>query len=100
MFKETEKQRLQTAKMRVLRKIVVGVRRIHHVMNEEIKECLRHEGIVDQVGHKSEVWKHRVEERKGSLMKMVMNSTSPGKRPRGRPRKWWSTPCLSEECSY
>ena len=92
VVKENEKQRLQEAEMRVLRK-TLRLHRIDHVRSHEIiiiRECLRHEGIVDQVGHKREVWKHRVEERKGSLMERVMNSTGPGKRPRGRSRKQWS----------
>ena len=86
MLKEREKQRVQAAEMRVLRKIT-GVRRIDHVRNEDIRAQLRQEGVVEQVGRKREVWKKHVEEQIGSITEMVMCGVVPGKRPRGRPRK-------------
>ena len=49
VLKEREKQRVQAAEMRVLRKIA-GVRRIDHVRNEDIRAQLRQEGVVEQVG--------------------------------------------------
>ena len=89
VLKEREKQRVQAAEMRVLRKIA-GVRRIDHVRNEDIRAQLRQEGVVEQVGRKREVWKKQVEEQIGSITEMVMRGVVPGKRPRGRPRKRWS----------
>ena len=56
MLKEREKQRVQAAEMRVLRKIA-GVMRIDHVRNEDIRAQLMQEGVVEQVGRKREVWK-------------------------------------------
>ena len=89
VLKEREKQRVQAAEMRVLRKIA-GVRRVDHVRNEDIRAQLRQEGVVEQVGRKREVWKKQVEEQVGSITEMVMRGVVPGKRPRGRPRKRWS----------
>ena len=88
VLKEREKQRVQAAEMRVLRKIA-GVRRIDHVRNDDIRTQLGHEGIVEQV-RRREVWKKQVEEQVGSITEMVMSGVVPGKRPRGRPRKRWS----------
>ena len=85
---EREKQRVQAAEMRVLRKI--GVRRIYHVRNDNIRTQLRQEEIVEQVRRKREVWKKQVEEQVGSITEMVMSGVVPGKRPRGRPKKRWS----------
>ena len=56
VLKKREKQRVQAAGMRVLRKIA-GVRRIDHVRNEDIRAQLRQEGVMEQVGRKREVWK-------------------------------------------
>ena len=56
VLKEREKQRIQAAEMRVLRKIA-GVRRIDHVRNADIRAQLRQEGVVEQVGRRREVWK-------------------------------------------
>ena len=86
VLKKREKQRVQAAGMRVLRKIA-GVRRIDHVRNEDIRAQLRQEGVVEQVGRKREVWKKQVEEQIGSITEMVVRGVVPGKRPRGRPRK-------------
>ena len=86
---EREKQRVQAAEMRVLRKIE-GVRRIDHVRNEDIRAQLRQKGVVEQVGRKRKVWKKHVEEQIRSITEMVMRGVVPGKRPRGRPRMRWS----------
>ena len=88
VLKEKEKQRVQAAEMRVLRKIA-GVRRIDHVRNDDIKTQLGHEGIVEQVRRRREVWKKQVEQ-VVSITEMVMSGVVPGKRPRGRPRKRWT----------
>ena len=61
VLKEREKQRVQAAEMRVLRKIA-GVRRIDHVRNDDIRTQLGQEGIVEQVHRRREVWKKQVEE--------------------------------------
>ena len=89
VLKEREKQRVQAAEMRVLRKIA-GVKRIDHVRNDDIRTQLGEEGIVEQVRRRREVWKKQVEEQVGSITEMVMSGVVPGKRPRGRPRKQWS----------
>ena len=85
VLKEREKQRVQAAEMRVLRKIA-GVRRKDHGRNYDIRAQLRQEGIVEQVRRKREVRNKQV----GSIAEMVMSGVVPGKRPRGRPRKRWS----------
>ena len=79
-----EKQRIQAAEMRVLVRKTAGVRRMDHMKNGDIRQQLRQEGVVEQVGSK------RVEEQIGSMTEMVMSGTVPGKGPRGRPRKRWS----------
>ena len=88
VLQEREKQRIQAAEMRVLRKIA-GVR-MNHVRNDDIRAQLRQEVVVEQVGRRREVWKKRVEEQIGSMTEMVMSGAVPGRRPRGRPRKQWS----------
>ena len=85
MLMEREKERVQAAEMRVLRKIA-GVKRIDNVRNEDIRSQLRQEGVVEQVSRKREVWKKQVEEQIGSITDMVMSGVV-RKRPRGRPRK-------------
>ena len=82
VLKEREKQRVQAAEMRVLRKIA-GVKRIDHVRNDDIRTQLGQEGIVEQVHIRREVWKKQVEEQVGSITEMVMSGVVPGKRPRG-----------------
>ena len=77
VLKEREKQRVQAAEMRVLRKIA-GVRRIDHVRNKDIRAQLRQEGVVEQVGRKREVWKKKVEEQIGSITEMAMHGVVPG----------------------
>ena len=89
MLKEREKQRVQAAEMRVLRKIA-GVKKIDHIRNDDIRSQLGQEGIVEQVRRRREVWKKQVEEQVGSITEMVMSGVVPWKRPRGRPRKRWS----------
>ena len=89
VLKEREKQRVQAAEMRVLRKIA-EVKRIDHVRNDDIRTQLGQEGIVEQVRRRREVWEKQVEEQVGSITEMVMSGVVPGKRPRGRPRKRWS----------
>ena len=89
VLKEKEKQRVQAAEMRVLRKIA-GVKRIDHVRNDDISTQLGHEEIVEQIRRRREVWKKQVEEQVESVSEMVMSGVVPGKRPRGRPRKRWS----------
>ena len=66
MLKEREKQKVQAAEMRVLRKIA-GVRRIDHVRNDDIRTQLRQEEIVEQACRKREFWKKQIEEQVGSI---------------------------------
>ena len=61
VLKERERQRIQAAEMRLLRKIA-GVRRMDRVRNDDVRAQLRQEGVVEQVGRKRGVWKKRVEE--------------------------------------
>ena len=61
VLKERERQRIQAAEMRLLRKIA-GVRRMDRVRNDDVRAQLRQEGVVEQVGRKRGVWKKQVEE--------------------------------------
>ena len=85
VLKDREKQRVQAAEMRVLRKIA-GVRRLDHVRNYDIRAQLRQEGIVELVHSKKEVWKKQVEELVESITELIMSGVVPGKRS----RKQWS----------
>ena len=72
VLKEREKQRVQAAEMRVLRKIAV-VRRIDNMRNDDIRTQLRQEGIVEQVRRKREVWKKQVEDVIANVVAMYLS---------------------------
>ena len=72
VLKEREKQRVQAAEMRVLRKIA-GVRRIDNMRNDDIRTQLRQEGIVEQVRRKREVWKKQVEDVIANVIAMYLS---------------------------
>ena len=72
VLKEREKQRVQAAEMRVLRKIA-GVRRIDNMRNDDIRTQLRQEGIVEQVRRKREVWKKQVEDVIANVIVMYLS---------------------------
>ena len=61
VLKERQKQRVQAAEMRVLRKIA-RVKRIDHMRNDDIRTQLGQEKIVEQVRRRRKVWKKQVEE--------------------------------------
>lgn len=54
-------------------KKIPEVRRMGHVRNDDIRQQLRQEGVLEQVGRKREVWKKRVEKQIGSMAEMAMS---------------------------
>ena len=77
--------------MSVLRRIV-GVTRMDHIRNEEIRHRLQQRSIVDVVRERRESWRVKVMEKSGSLAERVMAGEVEERRPRGRPRKRWGDP--------
>ena len=77
--------------MSVLRRIV-GVTRMDHIRNEEIRHRLQQRSIVDVVRERRESWRVKVMEKSGRLAERVMAGEVEGRRPRGRPRKRWGDP--------
>ena len=79
-LKEREKQRVQAAEMRVLRKMA-GVRIIDHVRNDIRAQAGRNRGA--GVCRKREVLKKQVEEQVESITEMVLSEVVPGKDQEG-----------------
>ena len=67
VLKDRDKTRLQAAEMKVLS--VVGVTRSECVRNEAIRERLKQEAMVAQVKRRSEMWREKMIENEGSLVK-------------------------------
>ena len=91
VLREKEKSRLQATEMSVLRRIV-GVTRMDHIRNEEIRHRVQQRSIVDVVRERRESWRVKVMEKSGRLAERVMAGEVEGRRPRGRPRKRWGDP--------
>ena len=89
VLKDRDKTRFQAAEKKV-RSSVVGVTNLEcAVRNEAIRGRLKQEAVVAQVRRRRQMWRERMIEKEGSLVKRVRNGQGAGKRPRGRPRKRW-----------
>ena len=88
VLREKEKSRVQATEMSILRK-VAGVARMDRIRNEEIRHRLQQRSIVDVVRERRERWRVKVMEKPRSLVERVTVGEIEGRRPRGRPRKWW-----------
>ena len=74
--------------MRVLRRIE-GVLRLDRIRNVDLRDRLKQEGVLDYVRRRQKNWKQRLKEMSSSrVTKKVLDGEIPGKRPRGRPRRW------------
>ena len=81
------KGRIQAVQMRVLRRIK-GVSRLDRISNMDLRDRLKHEGVLDCVRRRQQNWKQRLEEMSSSrVTKKVLDGKIPGKCPRGRPRR-------------
>ena len=60
------------------------------VRNEEVREVLGQEAVIEMVKEKQRKWKAKLEQmRDNRLVKIVYEEEAKGKRPKGRPRKRW-----------
>ena len=87
-----QKSRVQATQMNVLRRIE-GVCRLDRLRNEEIRERLGQEGILDTVKRRQVNWKTRFnleEMNEDRVTKKVFQGQVEGKRPRGRPCLRWT----------
>ena len=63
-----------------------GVCRLDRVRNDDIKEKLQQEGVLDMVKSRQEKWKTRLENMSMErIVKEIFEGEMQGKRPRGRP---------------
>ena len=75
--------------MRYLRR-VEGVTKLDRVRNEDIRQRLKQEAVVEVSQKKQRAWKERVDGTEGErLARRAYSEEMNGKRPRGRPRKCW-----------
>ena len=81
--------KLQAFEMMCLRR-VQGLTRMDRVRNEEVREALGQEAVIEMVKEKQRKWKAKLEQmRDNRLVKIVYEEEAKGKRSRGRPRKRW-----------
>ena len=81
--------KLQAFEMMCLRR-VQGLTRMDRVRNEEVREALGQEAVIEMVKEKQRKWKAKLEQMKDNrLVKIVYEEEAKGKRLRGRPRKRW-----------
>ena len=81
--------RLQVAEMRYLRR-VEGVTKLDKVRNEDIRQRLNQEAVVEVARKKQRAWKEKLDGMEGErLVRHVYSEEVTGRRPRGRPRKRW-----------
>ena len=81
--------KLQAFEMMCLRR-VQGLTRMDRVRNEEVREALGQEAVIEMVKEKQRKWKAKLEQmRDNRLVKIVYEEEAKGKRPKGRPRKRW-----------
>ena len=79
--------KLQAFKMMCLRR-VQGLTRIDRVRNEEVREALAQEAVIEIVKEKQRKWKAELKQmRDNRLVKIVYEKEAKGKRPRGNPKK-------------
>ena len=75
--------------MRYLRR-VEGVTKLDKVRNEDIRQRLNQEAVVEVARKKQRAWKEKLDGMEGErLVRRVYNEEVTGRRPRGRPRKRW-----------
>ena len=76
--------------MRVLRRIK-GVNRMDRVRNEDIRQRLGQEDIVQVIRRRQENWKCKIDNMNSNrTTKKVIVGVMEGRRPRGRPRMKWT----------
>jgi len=82
--------KVQATQMSVLRRIQ-GVSRLDRWRNEDIRQQLGQEGVLDLIRTRQEKWKCRLEEMSSDrTTKRVYVGVMEGRRPRGRPRMRWT----------
>ena len=88
-MKESDKRRLNTTEMRMLRAIL-GVTRLDRIRNEEIRRRLNVMPIEALLRQGRLRWYGHVQRRDdGNAIRRAVSMALPGKRKRGRPRKTW-----------
>ena len=89
-MKVTNKRKIATTEMRMLRGIL-GMSRRDHMRNEEIR-CMLHISPIDKVMRCGRLrWFGHVQRRDAdNVTRRVMNLAIPGTRRRGRPKKTWN----------
>ena len=82
--------RVQATQMRVLRRIE-GVNRMDRVRNEDIRQRLGQEDIVQVIRRRQENWKCKLDNMNSNrTTKKVFVGVMEGRRPRGRARMKWT----------
>ena len=75
--------------MSVMRRIE-GVRRMDRVRNDDIRQRLGQEDILDMIRRRQERWKCKLDDMSSNrTTKRVYAGLMEGRRPRGRPRMKW-----------
>ncbi|KAJ4451178.1 hypothetical protein ANN_02620 [Periplaneta americana] len=88
-LKEKDRSRLQAAEMRFLRS-VVGVTRLDHIRNEEIRYNLKVNSLLETVDeYKQKWWEHVQRMSQDRTPKIIADYVPIGKRSIGRPAKRW-----------
>ena len=87
-MQKRQESRLQAIEMRYLRR-VEGVTKLDKVRNEDIRQRLKQEAVVEIAQKKQRAWKEKDVMEAERLVKRVFSEEMNGKRPRGRPRKHW-----------
>ena len=81
---------MHATQMSVPRRIQ-GVSRMDRVRNEDSRQRLGQEGILDVIRRRQENWKCRANEMNSSRNTKKVNArVMEGRRPRGRPRMRWT----------
>ena len=64
--------------------------KLDKVRNEDIRQRLKRESVVEVAQKKQREWKEKLDGMKGErLVRHVYSEELTGRRPRGRPRKRW-----------
>ena len=90
ILKEADKNKIQAAEMRFLRK-VKGCSRRDHIRNETIREELEIFNINERINDYKEKWKNHINRMDSTRIPHLIHKYQPrGRRDVGRPRKRWS----------
>ncbi len=69
---------------------VEGVTKLDKIRNEDIRQRLKQEGVVEVARKKQRAWKEKLDDmERERLARRVCSEEVTGRRPRGRSRKCW-----------